>query len=73
MEAWYDRLIQSKAGRLKLIYEDQGYRTVKENEFREYKDELVTAFENGKIIREYDFEEIRDRVASYKSEKFSVH
>jgi nicotinamide phosphoribosyltransferase len=64
---------QSKAGRLKLIYEDQGYRTVKENEFREYKDELVTAFENGKIIREYDFEEIRDRVASYKSEKFSVH
>jgi nicotinamide phosphoribosyltransferase len=63
---------QSKAGRLKLICTEQGYKTVKEKESPEYKNELVTVFENGKILREFDFEEIRSRVALFKNEKFCV-
>jgi len=62
---------QSKAGRLKLICTEEGYKTVRENEFPGYVNEMMTVFENGKILREYDFEEIRNRVASSKTEKFS--
>lgn len=49
----------SKAGRLKLIQSIQGYATVSENE--PGSDLLQTVFENGKLMREYDFEEIRSR------------
>jgi len=59
---------ESKAGRLKLIRTQTGYKTVSENELPLCKSELVTVFENGEILQEYDFEEIRSRLACYKSD-----
>ncbi len=53
----------SKAGKLKLIRENGNYKTVRSDEFPELKDELVTVFESGKIIKEYTFEEIRENAA----------
>jgi nicotinamide phosphoribosyltransferase len=47
----------SKAGRLKLVKENQHFRTVKENESGE--NELDLVFENGEIKRSQSFEEIR--------------
>lgn len=56
---------KSKQGRLKLVKNEDGtYRTVtsRDVDFDTVKDELVTVFENGKILVEYTFEEIRARV-----------
>jgi nicotinamide phosphoribosyltransferase len=58
---------KSKQGRLKLVMnEDGSYRTVtsRDADFDSVHDELVTVFENGNIIVEYTFEEIRERVQS---------
>lgn len=55
---------KSKQGRLKLVKNDDGtYRTVtsRDAEFDSVKDELVSVFENGKILVDYSFEEIRER------------
>jgi nicotinamide phosphoribosyltransferase len=57
---------KSKAGRLKLIDTEEGYKTVREEELPECKDELVTVFENGAFIREESFEAIRERIAAYR-------
>ena len=51
---------KSKAGDLTLVLEDGVYRTIK----REYlkagqTEQLVTVFENGEMIKEYSFEEVR--------------
>jgi nicotinamide phosphoribosyltransferase len=51
----------SKAGRLKLIQTEAGFRTVHEAENGE--DILETVFENGEIKKTYTFEEIRERAA----------
>ncbi len=48
---------QSKRGRLKLIKENNSYKTVNQSE--PGRDELVEVFRNGKILKEYSFEEIR--------------
>ena len=53
---------KSKAGRLKLIKTNEGYKTVREEEFPDSKDELVTVFENGKIMMRNNYEAIRERV-----------
>ncbi|MEL7003652.1 MAG: nicotinate phosphoribosyltransferase [Bacteroidota bacterium] len=58
-----DSFKKSKGGRLKLIKHENGYKTVPQNEYSELDDELVTVFENGEIIKEWTFEEIRDRAA----------
>jgi nicotinamide phosphoribosyltransferase len=50
---------QSKAGRLKLIKEDGNFKTVGTNEYPDAEDELKTVFENGKIVNEITFEEVR--------------
>ncbi len=50
---------KSKGGRLKLIKIDGRYETVQEHEYPELKNQLVTVFENGKLIKEYTFEEVR--------------
>lgn len=63
---------KSKAGKLKLIQTAEGYKTVKENEMPEYKDQLVTVFENGEIVHRETFEEIRDRLAECKTEEFCL-
>lgn len=52
---------KSKAGRLKLIQTDQCYQTVREHSLPELKNELVPVFENGELLNEQTFEEIRER------------
>jgi nicotinamide phosphoribosyltransferase len=49
----------SKKGRLKLINDNGTFKTV--NEFQPGKDLLVTVFENGNLITEYSFDEVRER------------
>lgn len=49
----------SKRGRLKLVREDGEFRTVREEAPGE--DELVTVFENGELVREWTFDEVRAR------------
>lgn len=54
---------KSKAGQLKLISTDSGYTTVRKEEQPGQKDELVTVFENGKIVNEISFEQVREKAA----------
>ncbi|SEK73857.1 nicotinamide phosphoribosyltransferase [Chitinophaga rupis] len=51
----------SKAGRLKLVKEKGEYRTVTLQEASDLADQLETVFENGHIIKEYSFADIRAR------------
>ena len=51
---------KSKAGRLKLVKTNEGYQTLRQEEQPALKDELVTVFENGNIVKEYTFEEIKE-------------
>ena len=50
----------SKRGRLELVKMDGKYQTVNEGHFKE--DELVEVFRNGKLKREYTFDECRERI-----------
>jgi nicotinamide phosphoribosyltransferase len=52
-----DQTKKSKAGRLKLIKENGIYKTVRTSEHGD--DLLVPVFENGKILRKYSFDEVR--------------
>lgn len=54
---------KSKSGRLKLVKTENGYKTVtsEDPQFDDYEDVMVTVFENGKITKEWEFEEIRER------------
>lgn len=54
---------RSKRGRLKLIKNGDGYTTVTnhDNMFDALQDELVTVFENGTLVTEYTFDEVRAR------------
>lgn len=59
---------KSKQGRLKLVKNEDGtFRTVtsRDADFNEVHDELVTVFENGSILVEYTFEQIREKTNSY--------
>lgn len=57
---------KSKKGDVKLIkYAEGTYQTITSSQiknFDEYKDELITVFENGKLLVDYTFEEIRKTV-----------
>lgn len=55
---------KSKKGHLKLVKENGEYKTLSnfDEGFDEAVDELVTVFENGEVLVEYAFEEIRERV-----------
>ncbi len=53
---------KSKAGKMKLIQQGGTFKTVGLAEYPELEDELVTVFENGKMVKEWGFGEIRDRV-----------
>ncbi len=50
---------KSKRGRLKLVEMDGQYRTVAENDYTAYPDQLVTVFQDGELLRDYSFEEIK--------------
>jgi len=51
----------SKAGRLKLVKEKGEYRALTLQEAPALADQLETVFENGHIVKEYSFAEIRAR------------
>ena len=53
---------KSKAGKLKLIKIVGEYKTVREQEYPDKGDILKTVFENGKIVKEYTFNEIKENV-----------
>lgn len=57
---------RSKAGQLKLIRTDAGYKTVRKETFTGYEDQMITVFENGEIINTISFDEIRERAAVTK-------
>jgi nicotinamide phosphoribosyltransferase len=67
---------KSKQGRLKLVKNEDGtYRTVtsRDADFDSVHDELILVFENGKILVEYTFEEIRERVqATFKNKQLQT-
>ncbi|MEO0376530.1 MAG: nicotinate phosphoribosyltransferase [Cyanobacteria bacterium P01_A01_bin.17] len=51
---------RSKAGRLDLIVDDTGYRTVVlEGQAQHDQSVLETVYENGTLLKEYDFEAVR--------------
>jgi nicotinamide phosphoribosyltransferase len=52
----------SKGGRLKLIQIDGTYKTVRENEHPDLKDEMLPVFENGKILLDQTYENARELV-----------
>ncbi len=56
----------SKSGKLKLIETSEGFKTVRQNEFIEYVDRLKTVFKNGDLLRDENFETIRQRVSQRK-------
>ncbi|KAG7162503.1 Nicotinamide phosphoribosyltransferase-like 2 [Homarus americanus] len=51
----------SKRGRLTLQCEDGVYTTVQSGKGDPAKDQLVTVFENGELLRDYTFREVQDR------------
>jgi nicotinamide phosphoribosyltransferase len=57
-----DKGKQSKKGRLKLICEADEFHTCRDTEFLPCKDVLETVFENGKLVKEYTFDEVRANV-----------
>jgi len=67
---------KSKQGRLKLVKNEDGtYRTVtsRDADFDSVNDELVPIFQDGEILVEYTFEEIRERVqATFKKQELEV-
>jgi len=50
---------KSKGGLLKLAKMDGGFKTVNQHEYPELADELRLVFENGKLINEISFEQVR--------------
>ena len=43
-----------------MVLEDGVYKTIKREDLKEGQtDQLVTVFENGEMIKEYNFEEVR--------------
>ena len=51
---------RSKSGDLTLVMEEGVYKTIKRENLREGQTEqLVTVFENGKMVKEYSFDEVR--------------
>ena len=50
----------SKKGKLKLIHNGEAYQTVPLHGWAGYPDHLQTVFENGKLIKEYTFAEVRE-------------
>jgi nicotinamide phosphoribosyltransferase len=53
---------KSKAGKLKLVKINSAYRTVNINELPDAVDQLQTVFENGILLKDYDFAELRSRL-----------
>ncbi|WP_342648599.1 nicotinate phosphoribosyltransferase [Mucilaginibacter sp. CSA2-8R] len=50
---------KSKAGKLKLVKINSAYRTVNINDLPDAVDQMQTVFENGILLKDYDFAELR--------------
>lgn len=59
-----DHSKRSKAGILKLIFENGQYQTVQAHERPELKDELEVVFKDGYLMKELTFEQIRQNAAN---------
>ena len=55
---------RSKRGRLALVEDQQGFRTVREDELGDQCNALVTVFRNGEVLVDWDFEQVRERAAN---------
>ncbi|XP_062515041.1 nicotinamide phosphoribosyltransferase-like [Corticium candelabrum] len=55
-----DRGKVSKKGHLTLEYDKGHFKTLQEGKGDPAKDMLVTVFENGKLVKEYSFDEVRE-------------
>ena len=53
---------KSKAGQLKLIRTAEGYATIQKEERPDLEDQLVTVFENGRLVNELSFEQVRSHI-----------
>lgn len=53
---------KSKGGRLKLIKLNGTFKTVNQDEYPGYADELQTVFENGKLMNEINFEQVKANI-----------
>lgn len=51
----------SKKGRLVLIRDGEGWTTVTESERGDREDQLVTVFENGDLVKEWGWDEVKER------------
>jgi len=59
-----DRDKRSKKGRLAVIEPEPGnYKTIPEEELGSQKNILETVYQNGKLIREFSFEEVRENAS----------
>lgn len=63
---------KSKGGKLKLIKLDGQYKTVNQEEYPEVSDEMVTVFENGKLLIDWSFDEIRKRAEISETELSTI-
>ncbi|MBB3056684.1 nicotinate phosphoribosyltransferase [Mucilaginibacter gotjawali] len=54
---------KSKGGRLKLIKLNGTFKTVNQDEYPGYTDELQTVFENGKLLNEMTFEQVKANIS----------
>ena len=54
---------KSKKGRLVLVREGSDWLTVREEERGEREDVMVTVFEDGEMVRTWDWEEVKSRAA----------
>ena len=52
---------KSKKGKLILIKENNKYKTVTIDEYPEYENILETCFKNGELVKNYSFNEIKER------------
>ena len=55
---------RSKRGRLALINDEQGYRTVREDALGDQRNALVKVFRNGDVLVDWTFDEVRERGAN---------
>jgi len=58
---------KSKKGRLVLVKNGNNWETLKECELGDREDQLVTVFENGNIIKDWSWEEIKTRTDASSS------
>ena len=58
---------RSKRGRLVLVKDDEGWRTVTEAERGDREDQLVTVFNNGEIVQHWSWDQVRTRAAEQLS------